>query len=179
MMMTKSPGAVATMVAILVLALPCVGQAQTDQVPPGTNPANHVIYPAKGQDSEQQMKDQLESYNWATQQTAWDPYKAHDVLVQQGYAAAQSAEQTQGGALRGAARGALAGVAIGAIAGDAGKGAAIGATAGGLTGGMRSRRQRQAAQSAADRAIQEFNTRFENWDKYYVASMEGRGYTVK
>lgn len=166
--------------ATLIIAMTAaVGWAETGQVPPSTNPGNRVIYPAKGQDADQQMKDQLASYNWATEQTKWDPYEAYDVLVQEGYAAAQSAEEAQGGLIGGAARGALAGLAIGAIAGDAGKGAAIGATAGGLAGGSRSRRQRQAAESAADQAINEYKSKFEVWDKNWSASMEGLGYTIK
>jgi hypothetical protein len=148
-------------------------------LPPSTNPTQRVIYPGEGQTEDQQMKDQLECYRWATAQSGWDPYQAHDQLVEQGYAAAQSAEQAQGGLVRGAARGALVGLAVGAIAGDAGKGAAIGAAAGGLTGGMRSRRQRRAAQSRADQAVEEFNRHLEVWDRYYVACMEGRDYTVK
>lgn len=170
---------IATIVGLLVMAATAAGAADSEKVPPSTNPANRVVYPANGQDAEQQMKDQLESYRWATEQTKWDPYEAHDVLVEKGYAAAQTAEQAQGGLIGGAARGALAGLAIGAIAGDAGKGAAIGAVAGGLTGGARSRRQRAAAQSAADQAIDEFQRHFEVWDKNWSASMEGRGYTIK
>jgi len=162
--------------AVMLVAV-AIGWAET--VPPSTNPGGRVVYPAKGQDSDQQMKDQLESYHWATDQTKWDPYQAHDVLVQKGYVAAQTAEQAQGGLIRGGARGALAGLAIGAIAGDAGKGAAIGAVAGGLVGGSRSRRQRASAQSAADQAIEEFNSQFSVWDRNWVASMEGRGYTVQ
>jgi uncharacterized protein YcfJ len=171
--------AVALSVAVVVLAPSLVVLGQTNQVPSNTNPGNHAIYPAKGQVADQQMKDQLESYNWAIQQTGWDPYKAYDVLVQKGYAADQKADQAQGGAVSGAARGALVGVAVGAIAGDAGKGAAIGAVAGGLTGGMRSNKQRQAAEAEKNKAIEEFKTNFGNWDRFYVASMEGRGYTVK
>jgi hypothetical protein len=170
---------VISLAVLVVLGAATAGATETETVPPSTNPANRVVYPANGQDAELQMKDQLESYRWATAQTKWDPYEAHDVLVQKGYAAAQTAEQAQGGLVRGAARGALAGLAIGAIAGDAGKGAAIGAAAGGLTGGVRSRRQRQAAQSAADQAIAEFQRQFEVWDRNWSASMEGRGYTVK
>lgn len=179
MTIMKSRGLLAVTVTVLVLAPALVVLGQTNQVPPSTNPGNHVLFPAKGQDADQQMKDQLESYNWATQQTGWDPYRAYNVLVQKGYAADQKASQAQRGAIGGAARGALVGVAIGAIAGDAGKGAAIGAAAGGLTGGMRSRRQRQSAEAEKDQAIAEFKRNFGNWDRYYVASMEGRGYTVK
>lgn len=164
----------------LILALTAaVGWVQAGQVPPSTNPANKVVYAAKGQDADQQMKDQLESYNYATKQTGWDPFEAYDVLVQKGYAAQQTAEQAQGGLIRGGARGALGGLAIGAIAGDAGKGAAIGAVAGGLIGGSRSRRHKAAAQSAADQAVQEFQSKFDVWDRNWSASMEGRGYTIK
>ena len=53
-----------------------------------TNPAKHVIFPAKDQTPEQQEKDQLAAYTWATQQTGWDPYKGHDELVKQGWAVA-------------------------------------------------------------------------------------------
>ena len=150
--------------AFLTFMTPTIVLAGDTAVPPSTNPANHAIFPAKGQDADQQMKDQLAAYNWATRQTGWDPYKAHDKLVSQGHAAEQTAEQAKGGLLGGAARG---------------KGAAIGATAGGLTGGMRSRRTQREAQSATDQAIDTFNRQFANWDKNYVAAMEGHGYTVK
>jgi hypothetical protein len=91
--------------AMLLLLPAAVGLADTGRVPPSTNPANFAIYPSKGQDTNQQMQDQLASYNWATQQTGWDPYEAHDQLAQQGYAAAQTAEQAKGGLIRGGARG--------------------------------------------------------------------------
>jgi len=165
--------------ACLILCMTLVSWAGESVVPPSTNPANHAIFPAKGQDADQQMKDQLAAYNWATQQTGWDPYKAHAKLVEQGHAAEQTAEQAKGGLVGGAARGALVGVAIGAIAGDAGKGAAIGAAAGGLTGGMRSRRTQRGAEASKEQAIDAFNGQFAQWDKNYVAAMEGKGYTIK
>jgi hypothetical protein len=153
--------------------------AQAQQpLPPSTNPTNRAIFPSEGQSAEQQMKDQLECYQWATQQTGWDPYKAYDQLVQQGYAAKQSADQAQGGLVRGAAGGALMGLAIGAIAGDKGRGAAIGATFGGLTGGMRSQRAREEAQAKQQQTLNEFNRRLEEWDRNYVACMRGHNYTV-
>ncbi|UCC85316.1 MAG: glycine zipper family protein [Gemmatimonadota bacterium] len=124
------------------------------------------------------MTDQLECYRWATQQTGWDPYVAYDQLVEQGYAAQQTAEQAQGGLVRGAAGGALAGLAIGAIAGDAGKGAAIGAIAGGLAGGSRSRRARAQAQAEADAAVEAFNRQLQTWDRNYVTCMQAHEYVV-
>ncbi len=144
-----------------------------------TNPGNHVIFPAKGQTAEQQAADQLAAYNWATEQTHWDPYKAYDELVKKGYAVEEGASATKGQAVAGAARGALLGVAIGAIAGDAGEGAAIGATAGGLTQGMRGRKARKSVDSGMQAAEAAYHQRLAVWDKHFVAAMEGKGYTVK
>jgi len=182
----KDPLSALVMVLVLVAASTLSAQdAKPDEeeterapLPPSTNPTQKVLYPSGGQTEEQQMADQLECYRWATGQTGWDPYEAYDELVEQGYAAARTAEEAQGGAVRGAARGAVAGAAIGAIAGDAGKGAAIGATAGGLGGGARSRRARDEAQSQAEQAIEAFNRQLEKWDSNYGACMKGKNYTV-
>ncbi len=162
----------------LMLGVITAASAQTQDLPPGTNPSNRVIYPGEGQTEQQQMTDQLECYRWASEQTNWDPYVAYDQLVEQGYAAEQSAQQAQGGLIRGAAGGALVGLAIGAIAGDAGKGAAIGAAAGGLAGGRRSRRAQAGAQAQADAATEAFDKQMTVWDRNYVACMQGRKYGV-
>jgi len=177
--MTRKQLALRTCMASLGLTLGVIlpASAQTT-VPPSTNPSNRVIYPSEGQDEQQQMTDQLACYRWAGEQTQWDPYVAYDHLVEQGYAAQQTAEQAQGGLIRGAAGGALVGLAIGAIAGDAGKGAAIGATAGGLAGGRRSRRAQAEAQAQADAAIEAFDKEMKVWDRNYVACMQGRNYGV-
>ncbi len=170
-------GLSATMLVALVFPATAQGQQQT--LPPNTNPSQRVIYPSEGQDEQAQMNDQLECYRWASQQTnSWDPYVAYNKLVEQGYAAQQTAQQAQGGLIRGAAGGALVGLAIGAIAGDAGKGAAIGAVAGGLGGGRRSRRAQAQAQAQADAAIAAFDKEMQVWDRNYVACMQGRKYTV-
>jgi hypothetical protein len=172
----------ATLAIILFMGIAEWAAAQEGQqpqtLPPSTNPTNRVIYPAEGQDEQQQMSDQLECYRWAGQQTNWDPYQAYDALVAEGYAAQQTAQQAQGGLVRGAAGGAVAGVAIGAIAGDAGKGAAIGAVAGGLAGGSRSRRAQQQAEAQAQAALDAFNAQLQKWDRNYVACMQGRDYVV-
>jgi outer membrane lipoprotein SlyB len=186
--MNVNTWALALSAALLLTAAPdAVVRAQSAQqgatkqpgtLPPSTNPTNRVIYPSEGQDEQQQMTDQLECYRWSTEQTQWDPYVAYEKLVEQGYAAKQTAQQAQGGLVRGAARGALAGVAIGAIAGDAGKGAAIGAVAGGLVGGSRSRRAQRQAQAQAEAAISAFEQQLQVWDRNYVACMQGRHYVV-
>ncbi len=178
-MMTK---AVFSALAALALAAPgtaLLAQDQQRPLPPGTNPAQRMVYPGEGQDVDQQQRDQLECYWWASDNTAgWDPYVAHKALVDAGYVAQDQADAAAGGGVRGAAGGALGGLAIGAIAGDAGTGAAIGAVAGGLIGGSRSRRAQREAQAQMDAAIEDFNNNFQRWDRAWVGCMQARGYTV-
>jgi len=144
-----------------------------------TNPGNLAIFPTKGQSPEQQRADESAAYDWATQQTGWDPYQAKTLLDQQTQASATAAGAARGGAVKGAAGGALAGVAIGAIAGDAGKGAAIGATSLGLTGGVRSRRAVKAAGGSSDAAVAAYQQQFALWTRNFMAAMEAKGYTVR
>jgi hypothetical protein len=147
--------------------------------PLSTNPANMAIFPARGQSPDQQRADEAAAYDWATQQTRWDPYQAKAALDQQSQAAAQAANAARGGAVKGAAGGALVGVAVGAIAGDAGKGAAIGATSVGLTGGMRSRRAVKAAGNTSSTAVEAYQQQFAFWSRNFQAAMEAKGYTVR
>ena len=175
---TKTRSALVALAMIIVGPAALQSQETQQPLPPNTNPTNRVLYPSEGQDEQQQMTDQLECYRWATSHTNWDPFVAYDQLVQQGYAAQQSAEQAQGGLIKGAAGGALAGVAIGAIAGDAGKGAAIGAVAGGLVGGARSRKAQKQAEAQQQAATDAFDAQLQTWDRNYVACMQGRNYVV-
>lgn len=125
-------------------------------------------YPAKGQNPEQQGKDESACLAWAQQDSGIDPAAI----------AATPPQPTgpQGERLRGAARGAVGGAVIGEIVDDdAGKGAAVGATAGVLVGGRRSR-QRQAAQAQQAQATQAQS--MDTYYRAYGACMQGRGYTV-
>jgi hypothetical protein len=144
-----------------------------------TNPGNLAIFPARGQTPEQQRADEAAAYDWATQQTRWDPYQAKAALDQQTQAASAAAGAARGGALKGGAGGAFAGAAIGAIAGDAGKGAAIGATSLGLTGGVRSRRAMKAAGGTSESAVAAYQQQFATWNRNFMAAMEAKGYTVR
>jgi len=144
-----------------------------------TNPGNLAIFPARGQTPEQQKADEAAAYDWATQQTRWDPYQAKAVLDQQSQASSAAAAGARGGAVKGAAGGALMGVAIGAIAGDAGKGAAIGATSLGMTGGVRSRRAVKAASGVSADAVSAYQQQFALWNRNFMAAMEAKGYTVR
>jgi hypothetical protein len=144
-----------------------------------TNPGNLAIFPARGQTPDQQRQDEAAAYDWATQQTRWDPYQAKAQLDQQNHAASDAAGAARGGAVRGAAGGAALGAVVGAIGGDAGKGAAMGSAAAGLTGGMRSRRTVKTAGGSADAAVTAYQQQLSLWNRNFAAAMEAKGYTVR
>ena len=129
--------------------------------------ADLMVYPAKGQTSDQLSKDRYECHAWAVNQSGFDPSNA------QAYQASPQSQQ-KGEVLRGGARGAAAGAAIGAIAGDAGKGAAIGATAGGLKRGFQkidNNRNAQSQPAAPAPGLDAYN-------RAIGACLSGRGYSV-
>ena len=94
--------------AALTLASAMVIATVAEAGPPtlSTNPGNLAIFPARGQTPEQQKQDEAAAYDWASQQTRWDPYQAKAVLDQQKHAAAAASGAARGGAVRGAAGGA-------------------------------------------------------------------------
>ena len=154
-----------------------IAQPATAQQVDPFNPLGHFIYPAEDQTTEQQQTDKMECYNWASQQSQFDPYAAYQ-RTSQAQAQANAAGQPQGDVLRGAARGAVGGVIIGAIAGDAGEGAAIGAASGGLIGGMKRRNRRRSAESNAQQEQVQAEEMLQRWDSAYKVCLEGRKYTV-
>lgn len=128
-----------------------------------------IAYPAKGQNPQQQSRDDGECYVWAKQSTGIDP-----AVVAQNPATAPASEPG-GERVQGAARGAIGGLAIGAIAGDAGQGAAIGAVVGTMAGGRRARQNQAASQQQAQQNQQ---SQIDTFYRAYGACMQGRGYTV-
>ncbi len=130
-----------------------------------------VIYPAKGQSSDQQEQDQFQCYTWARDRTGFDPMEVPR---------ASSAEPEQkGGAGRGALGGAAAGALVGAIAGDTKQGALIGGALGGLTGGARRASSNKDRQQWEQQQAQQYAQRRNEYNRAYAACLEGRGYTVK
>jgi len=133
-----------------------------------------IIYPAEGQEAEQQGKDDYECFAWAKGQTGYDPMNPPEVV-------AQAPDQGPSGArLRGAARGAAGGAIIGEIADDnASDGAAIGATVGAMRAGRQDRQARQAqAQQAEQAAQQQQAANADQFKGAYAACMEARNYSV-
>ena len=146
------------------------------------------VFPAEGQDSSQQSKDEVECYEWAAGNTGVDPFdladkaQANEQQAQAEMAAAQSAGQ--GAGARGAVRGAAAGALIGEIANDdAGEGAAWGAAAGAVRGRRQSRaHQQQAQQQAAAQAEQREEAtedQLENFKNAFSVCLEAKDYMVK
>jgi hypothetical protein len=101
-----------------LLSFAATAGAQTDM----------FIYPAKGQNQEQQDKDRYECHSWAVKQTGFDPSMPQAPSSQP----SQQNRPSQPHILQGAGRGAALGAVGGAITGDAGKGAAAGAAMGGV-----------------------------------------------
>lgn len=132
------------------------------------------VFPSNNQDAQTQEADEMACFNWAKEQTGYDPLNPTQVT------AAQVNRSADGSAVIGAAGGAAAGAAIGAIAGDAGQGAAIGAVVGGIRGRrakvVGDERQQQANNQAAAAKQKELAN---NYNKAFAACMEGKGYTVK
>ncbi len=132
------------------------------------------VFPNNNQNQATQSADESACYNWAIQQTGYDPLNPTVVT------AAGVNTSNDGSAIRGAARGAAGGAAIGAIAGDTGKGAAIGA----VVGGVRGRRQKKMGdanqQQANNQAAANTSKELENdYKKAFMVCMEGKGYTIK
>ena len=132
------------------------------------------VFPGEGQDQKQQEADEMACFNWAKQQTGYDPINPTQVV------GAKVETAPDGAAIKGAAGGAAAGAAIGAIAGDTGKGAAIGAVVGGLRG-RRAKKGRDAQQQAANNAGAEAQEKklADDYNKAFSACIEAKGYTVK
>lgn len=171
--------------------------AQTAQPAPARSISSQLglhAFPAKGQNRELQQTDELACYNWAQQDTSFDPLAA--------LTTAQSAKNSppttgappsgaqQGAGAKGAARGAAGGAAIGAIVGDPGKGAAIGAASGGLRGRIAQKRgqaeaQQRAQQQAQQQSQQQAQARaqaqagLDDFRRAYSACMDAKGYSLK
>src|SRR5512139_1742770 len=134
--------------------------------------AQQYVYPAKGQSPQQQKNDEAACYQWAVQQTGFDPAKPPP---QQAAAKPPTTATgtTPGAGVRGAARGAVVGEIVG---GDAGAGAAAGAVA---ARGQSRRQNAATAQQQQQAAQQATSSQQAAFGKARAACLEGRGYTVK
>jgi Glycine-zipper domain len=181
----------------LVLQAQAQTSAQTPQ-PPAQAPAppsgktlassaGLMVYPSNGQSADQQAQDEAQCFNWARDQSGYDPMNPPPTPAAPSTPGGSDDGDVERGALGGAAVGAAGGAIIGAIAGNAGKGAGIGAATGLLAGGMRAhdqeeqRDERARAQAQASReeqraARQELANKFR---RGMAVCLEARGYATK
>ena len=132
------------------------------------------VFPSDNQDKATQESDEMACFNWAKEQTGYDPINPTK------YVGNEVDQSPDGSAVKGSAMGAAGGAAIGAIAGDAGKGAAIGAVVGGARGIRAKKSKDQQQQQANNAAANAASTDAANdYNKAFSACMEGKGYTVK
>ena len=134
----------------------------------------YYIMANNGQDAETQLNDEVECYQWAIDQSGYDP--KNPTVVQ----AAQVDQSARGSAIKGAAKGAAVGAAVGSISGDAGDGAAYGAIAGGLRSRRGAKQQAQAQQQANNQAAEEKKAAMlADYKKAYTLCLESKGYSLK
>jgi hypothetical protein len=130
--------------------------------------APQYVYPAKGQSSATQARDEAQCSTWATQKSGFDPATP---------AAAPVTPDTKvtgsGARVAGAAGGA---VIAGVSGGNAGTGALVGAVGGGLTkralNHRSARKQNEAAASQRQAGLAAY-------EQARAACLSGRGYSVK
>jgi hypothetical protein len=146
------------------------------------------VFPAAGQASDQQSKDEAECYSWAVSNTGSDPF---DLEKQNEQAVAQAEQQvaqteaaTQGAGAKGAVKGAAAGALIGEVSGgDAGDSAAIGAAVGVVASRRRSRSANQQAEQQAQQQVaaseQATAEQVGNFKKAFSVCLEAKEYMVK
>ncbi len=148
--------------SMLLLAMPLAVPATAQNI---------IAYPERGQSREQQDRDRFDCYNWAVQQTGYNPQA-------QQYAATAPPSYGERDAFQGATGGAALGAIGGAIGGNAGKGAAIGALAGGLFGGFRRREAEMQEEQVQEQAAATAEHRRAGFNRAETACLRGRGYSV-
>lgn len=138
--------------------------------------AELYVYPAQGQDADQQGRDEYECYAYAKQNTGFDP------MARAGTSSGAPSSGS-GSAVGGAAKGALVtGLATRAVTGsskDAKKAARGGAVVGGIVGGSKRNSNERAQQQRAEEEMASYDRQRDNYNRAYSACLEGRGYTVR
>lgn len=142
------------------------------------------VFPAAGQDSTQQSKDEAECYNWAVDNSGSDPFellKEQEAKTEQADAQIEAAEDAKGG--RTVVRGAAAGAVIGEVTGgDAGESAAIGAAVGAVAKRRRNRAASEQQAAVEEQAKANEQATEQEIDKFmngFTACLEAKDYVAK
>jgi hypothetical protein len=141
-------------------------------------------YPSNGQTAEQQDRDRYDCYQWAIQQTGFDPSSPsvppHERIQVVGGPPAVAPGS-------GVAAGAVTGAVLGAIVSpyrDAGAGALVGAVLGGVLGGVAENAQNQEASQARTVVVErrqsaQLERKAGDFRRAAGACLEARGYSVR
>jgi hypothetical protein len=171
---------ISAMISAMTSAMICAFAAVAVLAPPASTAQAQELfaYPTKGQSQQQQEQDEFACYNWAKQQSGFDP-----MAVPTATAPPPKDKSTGPGALGGAAIGAGAGAIGGAIVGGkAGTGALLGGGLGGILGGLTSQGQHEKNKKKRDdwerQQTAQYAQQRGNYNRAYAACMSGRGYSV-
>ena len=165
--------------AILFAALaPFMISAQDNEPEPNPNPTLRSITPRNDQSSEQQLTDERECFDWACEQTDWNPYDAYAQLIDEGYAVALTPDDTEEWLIFLATEGAVTGSVAGQILGNEMAGARIGAAIAIASGLVHSDFLNQPDDPETKRTISAFERNLRYWDKKYAACLRPKGYRV-
>jgi hypothetical protein len=178
-MNTKS---IPALVAAALLAGCATAPAPTSVAAPAPPaPANLTqvyFYAQRGQSQAQQDRDRYECFNWAAQQTGFDPSRRAAPADQRALVPVQADGATVVG-------GALMGAAIGATVSNPwhrDEGAVVGAIAGTALGALAANSQANAinaAQKQVTPARSSYEQQAAEYRRAMSACLEGRGYVVK
>jgi hypothetical protein len=181
--------------AVMLLASVVVSAREADQAPdstrtpaavvesgsdalPNPNPAARIISPRLGQSATRQRADERACFDEATARTGWNPYDGWAALVDAGYARALTDEEIAAGLVAVAADGAVTGSVAGDLLGDEDTGAEIGTAVALAREIVRSEYLLQHENSAARRAVADFERHLRRWERKYAACLRPRGYAV-
>ena len=149
--------------------------------------AGLMVYPSKGQTSDQQAQDEAQCFSWAREQSGYDPINPPPPPNASLPSSGDHTDDVARGSLGGAAVGAAGGALIGAIGGNAGKGAGIGAVSGLLAGGIRAHdredrddeRARAQAQANLDEQRAARQELVQKFKRAMSVCLDARGYATK
>jgi hypothetical protein len=148
------------------------------------------VFPADGQDSAEQSRDEASCFEWAVDSTGSDPFDLSRQSASQEAAAERAAQQArtagQGNAARSAVRGAVAGSVVGNVFGSSSRSrknirqasAVIGAGVGAANREMEQAQAAAAANRAAGRAAAT-EQQIDSFRKAFSACMEANDYVAR
>ena len=133
-----------------------------------------MIFPNNNQTAEQLDQDKYDCYNWAKNESGFDPMAPPTATEPPPQQAAQ-----KGGAGRGLVRGAAVGAVFGSSSSDTKKAAGAGMAIGGMRRQDQKRKEQQAREQWEREQTQIYTENRNRYNRGYAACLEGKNYTVR